>query len=117
MATNLEVGRCEADADAASITPIADEALEVVDKPPLGDGPVGLDAAYVVLMLAHARIAHAELVLLHLKVVTARSGVKFGRQRLRLFSWIVVHWLRATWDLNATNGGEGLVQTRLENAM
>ena len=107
LATNLEVGRCEADADAASITPVADEALEIVDEPPLGDRPVGLDAAYIVLVLASARIAHAELVLLHLKVGTARSGVKLGRQRLRVLSWIVVHGSGRPGTRAQVNGGRG----------
>ena len=82
LATNLELCRCEADADAASITPVADEALKIVHHPPPGDRPIGQDAAYVVLVLAGARIPHAELVLLHLKIATARSGVKVSWRRL-----------------------------------
>ena len=82
LATDLEVSRRKADANAASITPVADVALEVVHHPPPGDRPVGKDAANVVLVLPRARIAHTKLVLLHLKIATACSGVKVSRRRL-----------------------------------
>mmetsp|Transcript_9745 Transcript_9745/g.29328 ORF Transcript_9745/g.29328 Transcript_9745/m.29328 type:complete len:238 (+) Transcript_9745:1321-2034(+) len=79
LATNVEVGGCEANGNAPAVAGIQHSHLVVVQPPQKGHLAVGLDAAHVVIVPARASVLNDQFGLLHVQKLVRGARVQLER--------------------------------------